>query len=198
MPEPRAGERWNHNIHYHSRVLRAVPRGAERALDVGCGEGMLARELRRLVPHVTGLDPDEPSIEQARRQPGDVEYVVGDVLTHPFAPGSFDVVACVATLHHMDAAAGLRRMRELLRPGGVLVVIGCARSSLPRDLPRELAAVAGNAVLRAGKSYWEHPSPVLWPPPVTYGQMRQLAAELLPGSVYRRHLLWRYSITWRA
>lgn len=44
---------------------------------------------------------------------------------------------------------------------------------------------------------WEHPSPKVWPPPVTYPQMRALAAEILPGSQYRRHLLWRYSITWR-
>ncbi|WP_205315539.1 hypothetical protein [Nonomuraea lactucae] len=41
------------------------------------------------------------------------------------------------------------------------------------------------------------PSRTLWPPPVTYPQMRALAAEILPGSRYRRHLMWRYSVTWR-
>ncbi|WP_233508567.1 class I SAM-dependent methyltransferase [Spongiactinospora gelatinilytica] len=62
------GKRWNHNIHYHPRILRAVPAGARRALDIGCGEGMLARGLRRAVPHVTGIDLHAPSVDQAREQ----------------------------------------------------------------------------------------------------------------------------------
>ncbi len=191
------GTRWNHNIHYHPRILRAVPGGARRALDVGCGEGMLARELRRAVPQVTGIDLHAPSIEQARGYGDDVDYVLGDFLTHPFEPASFDVVASVATLHHMDAAIGLARMRDLLRPGGVLVVVGLARSTVPRDLPLDLAGIVAHTFHRATKGLWEHPSPTVWPPPATYPQMRALAAEILPGSRYRRHLLLRYSVVWR-
>ena len=63
-------ERWNHNIHYHPLVLAAVPDHAERALDVGCGEGMLARELRRRVPHVVAIDRDEQSIRPAESNHG--------------------------------------------------------------------------------------------------------------------------------
>ncbi|GAA1658962.1 class I SAM-dependent methyltransferase [Nonomuraea maheshkhaliensis] len=215
------GKRWNHNIHYHPRVLRAIPDGAKSALDVGCGEGTLARELRRVVPHVTGVDRDPAGIARAREHAvaaadvpgagdakdvpdpgdagdaGDIVYIEGDFLTHPFEPASFDVVTAVATLHHMDAATGLARMRDLLAPGGVLAVVGLARSTMPRDMPRELAAVAAGALHRVTKNHWEHPSPTVWPPPVTYPEMRALAAELLPGSAYRRHLMWRYSIVWR-
>lgn len=193
----KSGRRWNHNIHHHPRILQAVPAGARHALDVGCGEGMLARELRASVPHVTGIDLDAPSIDLAREQSDDVDYVLGDFLTHPFEPASFDVVASVATLHHMDAATALTRMRDLLRPGGVLAVVGLARSVMPRDLPRDLAGVAVGTLHRAVKGHWRHPSPTVWPPPVTYAQMRALAAELLPGSEYRRHLLLRYSVIWR-
>ncbi|MEV4890701.1 class I SAM-dependent methyltransferase [Nonomuraea sp. NPDC055795] len=191
------GRRWNHNIHFHPRILSALPHGARRALDVGCGEGMLARELRRRVPRVTGIDLDAPSVELAREQPGEIDYIVGDFLTHPFEPASFDVIASVATLHHMDAAAGLARMRELLRPGGVVAVVGLARSTMPGDLPRDLAGMAVGMVHRAVKGHWVHPSPMVWPPPVTYSRMRELAAEILPGSRYRRHLLLRYTIVWR-
>ncbi|GAA0694355.1 class I SAM-dependent methyltransferase [Streptomyces malaysiensis subsp. malaysiensis] len=188
--------RWNHNIHYHPRILRAIPDGSRRALDVGCGEGMLARALRRTVPHVTAIDLDAPSLDQGRAYRDDIDYILGDFLSHPFEPASFDVIASVATLHHMDAATGLTRMRELLRPGGVLAVVGIARDTLPKDLPRVLAAVAAGKAHRAVKGYWEHPSPIVWPPPVTYPEMRALAAGLLPGSRYRRHLLWRYSVVW--
>ncbi|WP_188189447.1 class I SAM-dependent methyltransferase [Nonomuraea sp. SYSU D8015] len=190
------GRRWNHNIHYHPRILGAVPGGAKHALDVGCGEGMLARELRQAVPHVTGIDLHAPSIDQAREYPDDINYIVGDFLTHPFEPASFDLIASVATLHHMDAATGLARMRDLLRPGGVLAVVGLAWSTIP-DLPRDLAGVVVGTVHRAVKGIWKHSSPTVWPPPVTYAQMRALAAEILPGSQYRRHLLLRYSIIWR-
>ncbi|MFI7130957.1 class I SAM-dependent methyltransferase [Nonomuraea sp. NPDC050153] len=193
----KTGRRWNHNIHYHPRILDAVPDGARRALDVGCGEGMLARELRRTVPGVTGIDLDATSIDQARGHPDDVEFILGDFLTHPFEPASFDVVASVATLHHLDAATGLARMRDLLRPGGVLAVVGLARSTMPNDLPRDLAGVAVGTLHRAVKGLWHHPSPIVWPPPATYAQMRALATEVLPGSEYRRHLLFRYSIIWR-
>jgi SAM-dependent methyltransferase len=189
--------RWNHNIHHHPLVLAAVPDGCRRALDVGCGEGQLTRELRLRVKDVVGLDPDPASIELARAQAApNLTYVVGDVLTYPFEPESFDLVTSVASLHHMDATAGLQRMAGLLRPGGTLVVIGCARSRLPVDLPWELAAVVAHRFHSLSKRVWEHPSPKAWPPPETYAGMRRLASDLLPGARYRRHVLWRYSLTW--
>jgi SAM-dependent methyltransferase len=189
--------RWNHNIHYHPQVLRAVPSGAERALDIGCGEGMLARALRGVVPEVTGIDLDRPSLELARRYRDDISYLEGDFLQYPFEPASYDVIASVATLHHVDARAGLLRMRELLRPGGVLAVVGLARDRFPRDLPCAVAGVISSWAHRAVKGKWEHPSPIVWPPPVTYQDMRSLAADVLPGSTYRRHLMFRYSIVWQ-
>ena len=131
----RQDRRWNHNVHYYRLVLAAVPPGCERALDVGCGEGMLARQLAGRVRHVTGM-----------------------------------------------------------APGGRLVV-GVARSRLP-DLPRDAAAAAVNLGYRAARGYWQHPSPVLWPPPHTYRQIRAQAEDALPGVTYRRLLLWRYLLIW--
>lgn len=128
--------RWNHNIHYYPLVLAAVPPGCQRALEVGCGEGMLARQLACRVPRVVGIDQDTASIELARRQgpDGQVEFVCGDFLTHPFPLASFGLITCVAALHHMDAAAALARLGQLLVAGGTLVIVGLARSR-PPDLP---------------------------------------------------------------
>jgi hypothetical protein len=86
-------------------------------------------------------------------------------------------------------------MADLLRPGGVLVVVGVARSQ-PADLHRELAAFVAHRWLRMRRTLWEHSSPVVWPPPETYAGMRRLAEEVLPGVRYRRHVLWRYSLVW--
>ncbi len=158
---------------------------------------MLARQLACRVRHVVGIDQDAVSIEAACGQgpDGQVEFVRGDVLTHPFPPASFGPITCVAALHHMDAAAALARMSYLLAPGGSLVIVGLARSRLP-DLPWDAAAVIVNLGHRVTKGYWQQPSPTVWPPPHTYRQIRALAGETLPGVRYRRHLLWRYSLVW--
>lgn len=195
---PSEADRWNHNLHYHPVILGAVPGGCERALDIGCGEGTLTRQLRRRVPQVTGIDLDHASIALARAHPGagDIGYLLGDFLTCRFEPASFDLITSVASLHHMDAATALARMSGLLRPGGVLAVVGLARARYPADLLLDLAAVIGTRVHQLTKTLWEHPSPTIWPPPETFKRMRQLANGFLPGARYRRHLLWRYSLVW--
>lgn len=189
--------RWNHNTHYHPLILAEIPAGCDRALDVGCGEGMLARKLAGRVPRVVGIDQDAASIELAGNRSPDqqIEFICGDFLAHPFPPASFGMITCVAALHHMDPSAALARMRELLVPGGTLVINGVAQNEV-RDLPWELPAALANLGYRARYGYWKHPSPVVWPPPHTYRQIRSLAATVLPGVRYRRHLLWRYSLVW--
>lgn len=190
------GVRWNHNIHYDPLLLAAVPPGCRSALDVGCGEGILARELRTTIPSVTGIDLDCPSIERARAEGGGVEYVQGDFLTHPFEPGSFDMIVSVAALHHMDAATALERMRSLLRPAGVLALVGIARDRIPQDLPLALVGAVSHRWHRWRKGYWEHSAPIVWPPPQTYPEIRRTATRLLPGARFRRPMLWRYSLVW--
>jgi SAM-dependent methyltransferase len=67
--------RWNHNLHYHRVILEVLPSHCRRVLDVGCGEGALARQLRTIAPEVTAIDLDPASIDLARhhdhRVPGD-------------------------------------------------------------------------------------------------------------------------------
>jgi SAM-dependent methyltransferase len=189
---------WNHNIHHHPLVLGAVPAGARRGLDVGCGEGLLAAKLRGVMPEVTGIDRDAGCIAVARADQGrpGLDFLPGDILTADLEPASFDFVSCVAVLHHLDASAGLRRMRDLLRPGGRLVVIGCARTASAADAGAVLASVAAHQILSRRRSWAESAAPVMWPPPVSYGQMRRLGRAELPGSSFRRRLLWRYSLIW--
>jgi SAM-dependent methyltransferase len=189
---------WNHNIHYHPVVLAAVPAAARRALDVGCGDGALARKLRARIGHVMALDLDEPSLAAARaadRGLG-VDYVLGDFRTLALKPASFDFICSVAALHHMDAAAALERMADLLRPGGRLVIVGLARIGNPRDVPLALGGMVAHRILARRHGHTEVTAPTVWPPPVTYGGMRRIAGRQLPGSRFRRRLLYRYTLTW--
>lgn len=189
------GERWNHNIHYHRLIVEAIPRNARSALDVGCGEGSLCRALRERVPQVVGIDTDGSSIALARAAGGDIEYLDGDFLTRPFENASFDLVASVATVHHMDVAKALGRMRDLLRPGGVLAVVGVARRSAA-DVPYDMVGFFAHRLLKLRHGYWQHPSPVA-DPLLTHRELRRIVAAQLPGARYRQHVLFRYSVIWR-
>jgi SAM-dependent methyltransferase len=191
---------WNHNIHYHPLVLAAAPNECVRALDIGSGDGVLTRELRSVARQVIGIDLDADSVARARTQACEgVDYVCDDFLRHPFEPASFDLVASVASLHHMDADTALARMADLLRPGGTLVVIGLARSHGLSDFAFDVAGAIATRVYTKilRKRYVEHAAPKVWPPPLRYSQMRDIAVRVLPGVAYRRHALWRYSLRWR-
>ena len=129
---------WNHNVHYQPVILRAVPPRCGPALDVGCGDGMLACRLAERCTEVTGIDRDDRMIALAReRAPaqahaGHVTFVAADFLAYPLAEASFDFVCANTSLHHMDFAAALTAMARVLRPGGNLAVIGLAQERFTR------------------------------------------------------------------
>ncbi|MEV1203997.1 class I SAM-dependent methyltransferase [Microbispora rosea] len=57
---------WNTNVARHPGILRAVPEGCGDALDVGCGDGLLARKLTGRAKRVTGVDRSLAMIARAR------------------------------------------------------------------------------------------------------------------------------------
>jgi SAM-dependent methyltransferase len=169
---------------YESVVIDAIPDGCRRALDVGCGNGELSRELHRRIPEITGLDRDDRCIQRCRSHPdaGDIRYVVNDLRTADLTPKGFELVSAVASLHHMDAGEGLVRLRSLIAPGGVLVVVGVARPDLPRDLPIEVAAqIAGLVQRRPTDLDGGPPTSIIWPP-----REHQVRRQRPPGVGQRR------------
>jgi SAM-dependent methyltransferase len=191
-------DRWNHNIEYQSELLRRIPVGVRRALDVGCGDGQLTRRLATIAGVAIGIDPDQPSLASAAAQSAgtDARYVLGDIRTAPFPAESFDAVVCVMALHHLNTEVGLRALAALVAPGGTLGVIGCGRSNLPWDLPYQLAGAVSTRLHQRAKGLWEQTSPMVWPPPDSYAETRRTAERLLPGCTFERKVLWRYILTW--
>jgi 2-polyprenyl-3-methyl-5-hydroxy-6-metoxy-1,4-benzoquinol methylase len=190
---------WNHNIHYHEFVLDAVPPACQRALDVGCGQGLLAQRLARHSQEVIAIDVDRDAITHAQAAHASgarIEFVEGDALTHPFPENSFDFIGAVAALHHLPLRPALVRFRSLLRPGGVLVVIGLHRSHTPVDYAWSAAAFPVSWMFRCLRHQVEVGAPVQ-NPRESLGEIRSACDAVLPGAALRRRLLFRYSLIWR-
>ncbi|MFI6292744.1 class I SAM-dependent methyltransferase [Nonomuraea sp. NPDC050790] len=186
---------WNHNIAFHPFVLANVPAGCARALDVGCGDGLLARELSARSAGVTGLDVSPEMIAAAKAAGGRPDYLLADFLTADLPESSYDFVTSVATIHHMDFTGALTRMSRLLRPGGRLVVIGLARNATPLDWVIDGMSVVKHQVASRVHGGAVQNAPVA-EPTMTWSAVRREALALLPGARWRRRLLWRYSLTW--
>jgi 2-polyprenyl-3-methyl-5-hydroxy-6-metoxy-1,4-benzoquinol methylase len=190
---------WNHNIHYHGLVIDAVPPNCLRALDVGCGDGLLARQLTRHSKEVIGIDIDSECLSRARTAgagDGQITFLQGDVLAHEFPCESFNFITAVATLHHLPLSPALRRFRELLKPGGVIAIVGLYRASTLEDYALAAVALPASWLFRCIR----HHTTVLAPvkePKESLLQIRACCETVLPGAAFRRHLLFRYSLIWR-
>ncbi|MEV8479206.1 class I SAM-dependent methyltransferase [Streptomyces sp. NPDC051173] len=194
---------WNHNVHYHPLVLHAVPPRCGSALDIGCGEGLLARELAERVPAVTGVDVSGEMIRLARERGARVRnatFAEADFLDDAhglLGEGKYDFVSAVAVVHHVEFSSAIEAVVRLLAPGGRLVIVGLARERTPLDWIVSGAGVPAarlNARRHGGKT-----DPAGMPvrmPAMTWAQVRREAKRLLPGCSFRRHLLWRYSLVW--
>lgn len=188
--------RWNHNIHFHPVVTRAIPPGATSALDIGTGNGELAGDLRGVLPDVSAVDRDADVLAAAAANHDGINWIQGDVMTYDFGR-TFDVVASVATIHHLPSLPDtLQRFADLTSPGGVVVIIGLAQATNRRDRLLSLAGVAQHQWYSRTRNYWEHSAPTVWPPPHTYSEVRDCAVRVLPGVRWKQFALWRYSLTW--
>lgn len=92
-------------------------------LDIGCGMGRLMYVARRAGWQVKGLELSEHMARQVSQKLG-VEVVVGDFLDgNPFHGEQFDLVALRHVIEHLpDSLEAIRRISELTKPGGYLLL----------------------------------------------------------------------------
>jgi SAM-dependent methyltransferase len=95
-------------------------RGSDRVLDVGTGEGQLARlAVKGGAGLVAGLDPTWKQLTVARERAGGPVYARGAAATLPYRDGAFDaVVACLVFEHIDDYVEAIGEVARVLRPGG--------------------------------------------------------------------------------
>jgi SAM-dependent methyltransferase len=190
---------YDHNAHYSRLILQAIPSGCRNALDVGCGDGRLVRRIAEQTgTNVVGIDADARMVETAREATSDspVEFLEADFMSFN-RDLKFDFVCAVASIHHLPFEHALQKMAALLRPHGVLAVLGLYREVGPVDTALASLAVPVNALysLRSNNVASNAPTRT---PQMTLREIRATSTRLLANPRVRRLLLWRYLLTWTA
>ncbi|WP_432132617.1 bifunctional 2-polyprenyl-6-hydroxyphenol methylase/3-demethylubiquinol 3-O-methyltransferase UbiG [Streptomyces tendae] len=150
---------------YMRRVLideLAMDPTSLKALDVGCGGGLLAEEFARLGCQVTGVDPSVKSIEVARQHAKEVglqiDYQQGTGEALPVPDAAFDLVYCCDVLEHVaDVGATLKQIARSLKPGGVFFYDTINRTRRSNFVYIKLSQVwKGTAWADPGLHDWDH------------------------------------------
>jgi len=98
----------------------------KKALEVGCGGGILCEEIAAMGFDTTGIDPSAHSLNiaanHARLSGLRIKYEQGTGESLPYADGAYDVVFCCDVLEHVrDLPKVISEISRVLRPGGVFV-----------------------------------------------------------------------------
>jgi len=115
------------DAHWHTDPHDRRPLAGKRALDVGCGAGLLTEPLARLGAEVTGIDAAPESIAVAKAHAAGqgltIDYRAGEVSQLAAEAKRFDLVTSLEVIEHVaDPAAFVSALAALLAPGGLLVV----------------------------------------------------------------------------
>ena len=116
-----------------SAILEAVPlSGTERAMEFGCGTGLVTGMLAPALGYVLATDNSAGMLDVLRRKLrelgiGNVEPLEAD-LAQRMPAGPFDFVFSSMTLHHIEDVAGLiARVHDVLAPGGRIAFADLAK-----------------------------------------------------------------------
>jgi len=158
---------------------------------------------------VLALDLSPQMIRVAKdhlKQYSNIDFQVADAMTWEFPIEQFDCVASIATLHHLPTEKMLCKMKETLKINGTLIILDLFQAEGLSDVLTSALAMPAHIILRLVKTgrlreprqvreaWAEHGRHDSYP---TLSQIRQVCAAVLTGARVRKHLLWRYSITWK-
>jgi 2-polyprenyl-6-hydroxyphenyl methylase / 3-demethylubiquinone-9 3-methyltransferase len=123
--------------HWHGDPAALRPLSGRRAIDVGCGAGLLAEPLARLGAAVTGVDAAPENIAVARAhaeaQGLAIDYWAGELAA--LEEARFDLVTCLEVIEHVaDQPGFVAQLAARLAPGGLLIMSTPNRTALSRLL----------------------------------------------------------------
>ena len=108
-----------------TEILDKIPSGTNRLLEIGCGEGVMARAAKEQygIAEVVGIEYNEQSANIASKRLDKAMCGNIETMDLPFAENYFDVIICGDVLEHLiDPWATLKKLSAYLRVGGVVII----------------------------------------------------------------------------
>ena len=144
------------DVHWAADSAAVRPLAGKRALDVGCGAGLLCEPLARLGASVTGVDAAPENIAAASAHAAGagltIDYRCGDVAQLGLT--GFDLVTSMEVIEHVsDKSAFLSALAGTLAPGGLMVLSTPNRTAKARLLMVEGAERIG--LVPRGTHHWD-------------------------------------------
>jgi SAM-dependent methyltransferase len=108
--------------HYHrDQFLQLLPLPGRQTLDIGCGEGRLARDLKKLGHRVIAVDASPSLVVAAREADPSMDVRLADAAALPLSEASVDLAIAFMSLNSIDAMpAAIHEAARVLEPGGKL------------------------------------------------------------------------------
>lgn len=104
-------------------LFSRFPLKEPKILDLGCGTGIVTRQLAERGALVTGVDIDSRMIRQAQRQgAGNIEYFVAPAEKLPLPDSIFDAVTAFSAFHWFANGEALSEIKRVLKAGGMFFV----------------------------------------------------------------------------
>ncbi|HET7014853.1 MAG TPA: methyltransferase domain-containing protein [Streptosporangiaceae bacterium] len=120
------------------RLLGLISDQPRHVLDLGAGEGAIARPLASRVDRVDAVDPSTAMIEAGRQRPGgtapNLRWILGTAESAEF-DGPYALVTAGASLHWMLPGPTTSRLAQVMTAGAYLVVLGHGHRDVPWQEP---------------------------------------------------------------
>src|SRR5258707_15463280 len=106
---------------HRDQFLRLLPPPGRQTLDIGCGEGRLARDLKELGHRIVGVDSSPSLVAAAREFDPSMDVRLADAAALPLEDASADLAVAFMSLQDMDEMpTAIREVARILEPGGRL------------------------------------------------------------------------------
>ena len=144
------------DVHWRCSPRDTRPLAGKRALDAGCGAGLLCEPLARLGAEVTGIDAAPENVAAAREHAAAaglaITYHAGDIAE--ISPSGFDLVTALEVIEHVaDKARFVAALAAATKPGGLMVLSCPNRTARSRLLLVEGAERLGR--IPRGTHHWD-------------------------------------------
>lgn len=135
------------NLHFGVDPAGLRPLTGKRALDVGCGAGLVCEPLARMGAEVTGLDaaPENIAAARAHAEPQGLDIVYQNNGIETFGDSGFDLVTSLEVIEHVEDPDGfVAGLANALADGGLMILSTPNRTAMSKLLMVDLAERTGH------------------------------------------------------